>query len=195
MEYVAVIILAAVVFGICYLVDKGFTRIFRGQAQHMSGKAVRLNKKYGSIGLIIAVLGIAGIFAGLTQGWVLIAGGSILLLVGVALVVYYMTFGVFYDTDSFVLTTFGKKSATYAYKDIQTQQLYISYGHIVVELCLSDGRSFQLQLTMKGASAFLDHAFEGWLTQTGKTREECDFHDPDNSCWFPPAEQEKDAEK
>ena len=195
MEYVAVIILAALVFGVCYLVDKGFTRIFRGQAQHMSGKAVRLNKKYGSVGLIIAVLGIAGIFAGLTQGWVLIAGGSVLVLMGVGLVVYYMTFGVFYDTDSFVLTTFGKKSATYSYRDIQTQQLYISYGNIVVELCLSDGRTFHVQLSMKGASAFLDHAFAGWLAQTGKRKEDCDFHDPDNSCWFPPAEQESNSGK
>ena len=188
MEYIAVIILAALVFGICFLVDKGFTKVFRGQSQHMSGKAVRLNKKYGSIGLIIAILGLAGIFSGLSEGWVMIVGGSILLLAGAALVVYYMTFGVFYDTDSFVLTTFGKKSCTYAYKDIRCQQLFNSYGNIVVELTLADGRSFQLQLSMIGAAEFLDHAFAVWLTQTGKTKEECKFHDPDNSCWFPPAE-------
>ena len=191
MEYIAILILAALVFGICYLVDKGFTSLFRGQAQHQSGKAVRLNKKYGSIGLIIAVLGIAGIFSGLTEGWVMLVGGSLLVLMGAGLVVYYMTFGVFYDKDSFVLTTFGKKSTTYTYKAIKTQQLYNSYGNIVVELTMEDNRSFQLQLTMKGATEFLDHAFAAWLEQTGKTKEECTFHDPDNSCWFPPAQQDE----
>ena len=47
MEYLAVIIFAALVFGLCFLVDKGFTKLFRNQAQHHSGQAVRLNKKYG----------------------------------------------------------------------------------------------------------------------------------------------------
>ena len=194
MEYIAVIILAAAVFGICYLVDKGFNKLFRGQAQHMSGKAVRLNKKYGSIGLIIAVLGLAGIFSGLTEGWVMIVGGSILLLVGIALVVYYMTFGVFYDADSFVLTTFGKKSVTYRYQDICAQQLYMNYRNIVVELYMADDRTFQLQLTMNGAVDFLDAAFAGWLQQKKMTKEMCTFHDPDNSCWFPQANPEEKTE-
>ena len=88
MEYVAVIVVMAVVFGGCYLVDKGFTRVFRNQQQHHSGLAVRLNKRYGSFGLILAVLGLAAIFSGLTNGWILIAGGSIILVVGIALVVY-----------------------------------------------------------------------------------------------------------
>ena len=34
-----------------------------------------------------------------------------------------------------------------------------------------------------------------WLAQTGKRKEDCDFYDPDNSCWFPPAEQESNSEK
>ena len=187
MEYIAVIVVAALVFGICYLVDKGFTKLFRSQAQHVSGKAVRLNKKYGSIGLIMVALGVAAIFSGLSTGALMLVCGSVLVLVGIGLVVYYMTFGIFYDDDAFVLTTFGKKSQTYPYKDILTQQLYVSYGNIVVELNLQDQRSFQVQLSMKGAAEFLDHAFAKWLEQNGKTMEECPFHDTKNSCWFPPA--------
>mgnify|MGYP003303651866 CR=1 FL=1 len=34
MEYLAVIIVAAVVFGLCFLVDKAFVKLFRSQAQH-----------------------------------------------------------------------------------------------------------------------------------------------------------------
>ncbi|MBP3305072.1 MAG: hypothetical protein J6L24_03790 [Oscillospiraceae bacterium] len=189
MEYIGVLIVAALVFGVCFLIDKGFTKLFRSQAQHMSGIAVRLNKKYGAIGLILFVLGVAGIFAGLGDSWLLIAGGSLIAVVGIGLVVYYMTFGVFYDSDSFILTTFGRRSTTYRYRDIKGQQLYNSYGNIVIELHMNDGRTVQLQSAMSGVYPFLDKAFEGWCYQKGIQREGCAFHDPDNSCWFPPVEE------
>ena len=79
--YIALIILVGLIFGVCWLIDKGFTKTFRGQVQHATGKAVRLNKKYGSMGLIVAILGIAGIFSGIDSGsWLLLAGGGLLAL-------------------------------------------------------------------------------------------------------------------
>lgn len=189
MKIVAVIIICAAVFGVCFLVDKGFTRLFRSQSQHHSGKAVRLNKRYGSFGLILLLFGVAVLFAGLAEKWLFVVCGGILILVGVGLVTYYMTFGVFYDEDSFVLTTFGKKSATYQYKNITGQKLYITQGqHTLVELYLDDGRTFQIQQAMTGGFDFLDYAFSAWLRQTGKREEDCDFHDPANCCWFPSVE-------
>lgn len=187
MEFIIILLVAALTFGLCYGVDKGFTRLFRSKAQHMSGLSVRLSKRYGSIGLILAVVGLAAVFTGLRDSALLIAGGVVLILVGICLVTYYMTFGVFYDEDGFILTTFGKKSTTYRYSDIQAQQLYTSYGSVVIELHMADQRAVQLQSTMNGVYPFLDHAFEGWLRQTGRVKEECSFHDPDNSCWFPSA--------
>ena len=190
MEYVAVILIAAAVFGMCYLIDKGFVKLFRAQAQHRSGLSVRLSKRYGSIGLVLAVLGVAAVFLGINRedGWVLPVGGGVLIVTGICLVVYYMSFGVFYDGDSFLLTSFGKSTKCYAYKDIKTQQLYNNQGHILIELYLADGNVLQLQSTMVGVYPFLDHAFESWCRQTGNNKEDCSFHDPDNSCWFPPAE-------
>ena len=71
--------------------------------------------------------------------------------------------------------------------DITGQQLYTSAAGVIVELYLAGGASVQLQPGMTGVDAFMNHAFAAWLKQTGKTQEECDFYDPDNSCWFPPA--------
>lgn len=191
MEYIAVAIVAALVFGICFLVDKGFTRLFRSQAQHMSGLAVRLSKRYGSIGLIIAVIGIAAVFLGISKDWVLIAGGAVMVVMGAGLVVYYMSYGVFYDEDSFIFMTFGKKNTTYRYADITAQQLYNNQGHLLIELYMKDGKTVQLQSTMNGCFAFMDHAFAAWLRQTGRKEEDCPFHDPQNSCWFPPVNAEE----
>lgn len=190
MKFAAVIIIAAAVFGICYLADKGFVRAFRSKAQHQSGLAVRLSKRYGSIGIVLAVLGLAAVFMGLNgnDGWALPVCGGVLVVTGLCLGVYYLTFGVFYDENGFVLTTFGKHSVSYTYKDIQYQQLYVGHGQIIVELHMADGNTAQLHSNMEGAYPFLDYAFERWCQQTGRIREDCDFFDPDNSCWFPPME-------
>lgn len=189
MKFVPFLLVAAVVFGVCWLLDRGFSRVFRGKAQHRTGLSVRLNRRYASIGLVVAVLGIAALLQGTAAGWLLPAAGGLLLVVGLCLVIYYMTFGVFYDRDSFVLTTFGKKSVVYRYSQIRCQQLYNSYGNILIELELADGRVLQLQSGMTGVYPFLDTAFEGWLRQKGISEADCPFHDPDNSCWFPTQEE------
>ena len=189
MEYLIVILVAAVIFGFCFVIDKGFTKMFRGTQQHKSGLSVRFNKHYGSMGLILVVLGIAALFSGSFEGMLLYVCGGILVVTGICLVVYYMTFGVFYDEESFVLTTFGKQSKTYRFGEIRAQQLYNSYGNIVIELHLTDGRTVQLQSKMEGIYPFLDKAFEGWLRQTGRCKEDCSFYAPENSCWFPKVEE------
>jgi hypothetical protein len=191
MGIVTILIICALVFGVCFLIDKGFTKLFRSQAQHFSGKAVRLNRRYGSIGLLIAVVGLIGLFMGLPEDWVLIVGGALVVLMGIGLVVYYMGYGVFYDENSFLFMTLGKQTKTYYYNAIRAQQLYNNQGHLLIELHMSDGNVIQLQSTMNGCYEFMDHAFAAWLKQTGKKKEDCPYYDPDNSCWFPPVNEEK----
>lgn len=190
MEFVIVILIMAMTFGMCFLVDKGFTKLFRGQAEHRSGKAVRLNKRFATIGIILVILGLAALFMGLGGTKALLFGGPVVLLMGIGLIVYYMTFGVFYDEESFILTTFGKKSCTYRYADIKEQRLYaIQGGSMVVELTLTDGRAASLQTTMTGALDFLEHAFCAWCRQTGRDPKDCEFHDPSRFMWFPGVEE------
>jgi hypothetical protein len=191
MKIAAIIIIAAVTFGVCFLVDKGFTKLFRNREQHKSGLAVKLNKRYATIGLILAFLGTAAIFTGLKEGKALLIGGIAVVLMGIGLIVYYLTFGVYYDDNSFILASFGKKSETYSFRDIKEQRLYtVTGGSSIVELHLTDGRALSLHSTMEGTYPFLDHAFSAWCRQTGRNPEECTFHDPSQSCWFPNMETE-----
>ncbi len=190
MELAVVIAVAALTFGVCYLFDKGYTNTFRNKIQHHTGLAVRVNKRYAVFGLILTLLGILGIITGITDSLALLIGGIIVLLMGACLITYYMTFGIFYDADSFILTTFGKRSVTYQFSDIRTQQLYvIQGGSLVIELYLSDGRSVNIQSGMEGAYPFLDHAFAAWCRQSGRDPENCPFHDPSNHMWFPIEEE------
>ena len=190
MEIAGVLLVAALTFGVCYLFDKGYTNVFRNKIQHYSGLAVRINKRYAVFGLILTLLGIVAIITGITDGPVLLGGGIIVLLMGAGLITYYLTFGVFYDEDTFLLTTFGKKSRVYRYSDIVHQQLYIVQGgNVVIELHLTDKNAVFVQSTMEGTYPFLDHAFAAWCRQTGRDPESCDFHDPSQSLWFPMEEE------
>ena len=189
MQYFAVIIVAALVFGVCYLFDKGFDKAFRNKAQHKSGLAVRPNKRYAAFGAIMIALGTAAIFAS-AGNTLLLLGGFVVLIIAIGLIVYYTTFGIFYDEDSFIFTSFGKKSVEYRYGDIQSQQLYvIQGGNTLIELHMADGNSVSVQSAMLGVYAFLDTAFAGWCRQKGINSDDCAFYDPANSCWFPGVEE------
>ena len=180
------ILVAVVTFGICYLFDKGFQKYFRNKKQHRSGLAVRLNKMYSIAGVLLSVLGVIAVVNGAVENNILLYGGLLVLLVGVSLCIYHLSFGIFYDEDSFVYTAFGKKDITYRYRDILTQKLYvITGGSIVVELHMADGKAVSVQSNMNGAYPFLDAAFNGWCRQKGVEPESCQFHDPANHLWFP----------
>lgn len=186
MEYV---IIGILVFGVCFLIDKGFKRLFRSQKQHTSGLCVKQNKRYATIGILAVALGIAAVVTGVGDGWVLIVCGSFLVVSGIAFLISYLTFGIYYDEDTFLYQFFGKKSRVFRYGEIQSQKLYVSGRNTVIELYLQDGKTLQLQSGMEGVYPFLDKAFAGWLQQTGRRQEDCDFYDPDNSCWFPGSEE------
>lgn len=190
MTFFLILLIAAAVFGVCFLVDKAFAKLFRSKAQHRSGKAVRANKRYGLFGVILSVLGIMAVCVGIADGSVLLWGGIIVLLMGLGLAVYYLSFGVFYDGDTFLLSRFGKKELAYRFSDIQGQKLYlVQGGNVIIELHMADGGTVSLQSTMDGVYPFLDTAFAAWCLQTGRDPQSCDFHDPSQSLWFPTVEE------
>ena len=186
MEIILVILAA---FGLCFLADKGFTKLFRNRTEHHSGLSLRLNKRFATIGIVLVVIGIAGLMASLEGGTAMLIGSLILLLVGIGLIVYFVSFGIYYDEDGFLVSAFSKKSVSYRYDSIHRQQLYVLQGGgIIVELHMTDGSAVQVTSTMPGYEKFLDYAFACWCRQKGLDPEQCTFHDPKQSIWFPKLE-------
>lgn len=186
MELFLTLLVAAAVFGVCYAVDRLFTKSFRSRAQHRSGLAVRASKRYGIFGVGLSVLGVMAICGGIPEDFALMVGGVLVLLMGLGLAVYYLSFGIFYDGESLLYCRSGKKSVTYLYRQIVGQKLYqIQGGTVVIELHMEDGSALSLQSTMDGVYPFLDTAFAGWCLQLGRDPQSCTFHDPANSLWFP----------
>ena len=189
MSPVTFVIAAALTFGLCFWVDKGYARLFRSKEQHKTGLQVRVSKRYASIGLVLCILGILAVLTGVGGETILLIGGGIVIFIGCGLIGHYLSFGVFYDADTFIVTAFGKKNPVYQFRDIRHQKLYmIQGGSIVVELHMTDGTAVSIHTSMDGAYPFLDHAFHAWCRQTGRNPETCDFHDPGNHLWFPSEE-------
>ena len=185
MQSIVFILAAAAVFGGCYAVDKAFTKAFRSKAQHRSGLAVRVSRMYGVMGVVLSIVGILAIVVGI-QNILLLVGGILVLGMGAAMAVYYLTRGIFYDGESFLVSGFDKKEVIYRYCDIREQRLYlIQGGSVVIELHMADGSAVSLASTMQGVYPFLDTAFAGWCLQTGTDPQQCAFHDPGNHWWFP----------
>ena len=189
MQLIPLLLIVAVIFAICYLVDKTFSKLFRSKAQHRSGLAVRISKTYGIIGTVLIILGVLAVITP-DSGYLLLVGGILVLIMGASLAAYYLTKGIFYDGESFLVSGLMKKGRTYSYRQIREQRLYlIQGGSIVVDLIMDDGSSVSLQSTMSGVYPFLDTAFAGWCLQTGRDPQSCDFHDPSKHWWFPHEEE------
>lgn len=187
MQWIIVLLVVAATFGCCYLLDKGFTRMFRNTDQHKSGLSVRPAKRYFLIGLGLCLLGIMAILSGISgNGKMLLYGGIAVLLFGGVVLAYYAGTGIYYNEDGFVVAALGKKNRTYRFSDITSQSLYlIQGGAISLELHLEQGGSISVNSVMEGMYPFLDHAFAAWCRQKEMEPENCEFHDPSQCVWFP----------
>lgn len=185
-----ILFVAAATFLLCFLIDKGYTRLFRNRAQHRSGLSVRQNKRYGSIGFVLAVIGVAALMTVDLSNIALLVGSGLIILLGVGLIVYYMSSGIYYDDDSFIVESLGKRRLVYRYGQIVHQQLYVLQGGgTIVELHMENGKAVQVVSNMPGYDQFLQYAFRRWCHQKGIAPEKCDFYDPENSVWFPSKEE------
>lgn len=189
MKYLWVVILALLTFGACFGLDKLFSKVFRASRQHRGGLKVTLRKRVAVFGLLMLLLGLVCLLFYWGSPTVVFWSGWILLFMGICMLVYYLSFGVYYDEEGFVYSRFGKKSKLYTYDQILTQQLYNSQGSVLVELQLSDGSTVPVQDSMEGGFAFLDYAFARWLAAKGLTGEDCPFHKPEKCCWFAPQQE------
>ncbi len=186
---IQVLVVMAATFGVMFLLDKGFTKAFRSRRQHQSGRAVKLHKGYGVGSLLLLLLGALTLIQVSREfQWLLLVGGILMLALGAALGVYYLSFGVYYDDSTFLVSAFGRKSQAYRYADIHSQLLYRTAGSLMVELWLADGSHVGLQGAMEGVYPFLDMASRTRLTQLGLKPEDCPWLDPDQSLWFPTRE-------
>ena len=108
---------------------------------------------------------------------------------GGLLLAWYLRFSIRWDSEGFTRQDLLRQKRC-RFEEITGQLLYVTTGGgVLLELQLADGSALSLRSGMDGVYAFMDAAFAGWLKQKGLTEEDCLWHDPEQSCWFPNMEE------
>lgn len=188
MKYLFLLLFAALVFLLCFLVDRGVGAIRRRAS---NAPQVRLPLRYPLTAgiLIVAALGV-GIYALWRRSWTFAAVA--LCFAGVAGYTLYCYLGtrIDYDRETFTFRS-GKTERTFRFCDIDGQRVAVSKRNCCLVLCL--GRDeVVLYGNMQGFHPFLEAAFEAWCLGRGVSPEEQTWRNPANHQWFPDQPEEEE---
>ena len=184
MQYVAPLVLCALVFFLCWCIDTLVKKLFPKKPQQYSGRAVRLPRLSSILGIGLTFLSfVALLFYWEEFSTVVRIACLLTLALGAGLLVQYLSFAVYYDEDGFVYRSLGKKAKTYAYGDIRGQRSILSRSGVVSSLYVGEDE-LQLTSSMKGLNEFLKFAFRRWCEETGTDPESVENH-PQYLTYFP----------
>lgn len=180
-SFLFVILFMALVFGLCFLVDKGAARLI---ARARAASSVRPPLRYPVLAaaLILAAVGCV-VFAVVKQSWLYGAAAAVFLAIGVYALVYYRATGISYTDTHFTFRS-GKRRRTFAFGDIEGQRVAVAKTGVCLVLCLG-AEQVVLYSSMQGFGPFLDSAFQGWCRAKGLDPAGQIWHDPANQQWFP----------
>ena len=177
MFYVYIALFCAVIFGLCYLVDR---LLSRGRSKTAPERTVRQPRRAFVIGVVLAV---AGVFIALfVPGLLGVGGGILIALLGAVLVLSFFSFTIEYDGEGFTCRTL-RGSKRYQYSQITGEQALATRGGIHVMLYVA-GDGVELSEAMQGARAFLSHAYYARCRQKGIAPEDCPPPAPEALVWF-----------
>ena len=159
------LIVAAVVFGLCFLLDRLFQKLFPKSDLQKSKKTVRMPRRCVVFGILLLTVSFAVLlFFG--SDTLLLIGSIVGMLLGALLLGYYFSFSICYNDEAFLYRDLRHRKTQYTYAQILGQRSLMTRSGINVTLLVADD-SVMLTSAMEGASAFLQHAFFRWCGEKG----------------------------
>ena len=183
MKYVLYLLLIAVIFGLVALVDFVFGKLFPKAKVKKTEKAVRAPRYSFIVGILIVFLGIMGLLFYTEADVFLRIGMVIAMVMGLYMAVNYISFGIFYDDETFTYRTLTKKAVTFRYADITGQRSFLARSGLNVTL-LAGETEVPLNGSMQGVADFMNHAFFAWCRQKGLDPDAQEY-DPRTLRYFP----------
>lgn len=181
MTAVILLIIGAITFGLCFLIDWLIKRIKQRKKGTHESHTVRQPTRAIGIGIVLTVAGLAlALFWGQALGlW----GGLVIFLLGVVLIGSYFVFYINYDEESFTYCTIkGKKR--YLYNQIRGEQVIATRSGINVILYMG-GSTVEMSEGMQGVREFLSHAYYARCRQLNIDPAENPPPAPRELLWFP----------
>ena len=139
-KYVFVLIVCAVVFLVCFLIDSLLKLLFPKSRLEKSKQVVRPPRRSAVIGVILTFAGAAMLVKLLPEkGDLLFILGSIVAVIfGVILLCTYFSFVIYYDDEGFLYKAWGHGKQEFRYSQIRGQRSLLTRGGVNTILFVGD---------------------------------------------------------
>ena len=167
-KYVFVLIVCAVVFLVCFLIDSLLKLLFPKSRLEKSKQVVRPPRRSAVIGVILTFAGIAMLVRNLaeTPDALFIIGSIVAVIFGVILLCTYFSFVIYYDDEGFLYKTWGHGKQEFRYSQIRGQRSLLTRGGVNTILFVGE-EEINLYSAMQNLNAFLSKAFFKWCAAKG----------------------------
>ena len=167
-KYVFVLIVCAVVFLVCFLIDSLLKLLFPKSRLEKSKQVVRPPRRSAVIGVILTFAGAAMLVKLLPEkGDLLFILGSIVAVIfGVILLCTYFSFVIYYDDEGFLYKAWGHGKQEFRYSQIRGQRSLLTRGGVNTILFVGK-EEINLYSAMQNLNAFLRKAFFKWCAAKG----------------------------
>ena len=167
-KYVFVLIVCAVVFLVCFLIDSLLKLLFPKSRLEKSKQVVRPPRRSAVIGVILTFAGAAMLVKLLPEkGDLLFILGSIVAVIfGVILLCTYFSFVIYYDDEGFLYKAWGHGKQEFRYSQIRGQRSLLTRGGVNTILFVGE-EEINLYSAMQNLNAFLSKAFFKWCAAKG----------------------------
>ena len=185
MKYVLLLLLCAVVFLVCFLIDKLFALIFPKSKTEKSGNVVRLPRRNAVAGVLLVFVPLVVLLFFIPEGGdtLMTVGCVTAIVLGVILLVNYLSFAIYYDDEGFVYKDLRRKKTSYHYSQIRGQRSVMTRSGVNSILFVGKDE-LNVYSTMQDLNAFLNKAFYKWceIKQIDPASVE---NNPAMFTWFP----------
>lgn len=189
MKYVILVIYAALIFGLCFVVDKVTGWIIR-RCQERDTVKPPLRYPVLTCVLLAAAAGLV-VYAIHVRKLQYLLGTGVFLAVAVYALVYYRSTEITYNKTSFVFHR-GKQKARFHFADIVGQRADVTRKTKCLVLCIGDDQVV-VYSNMQGYRRFLTQAYESWCQAKGLDPAAQPWHDPADTRWFPDMPDDEEA--
>lgn len=189
MKIAALLILCALVFLVCWLVDLGLRKLFPKTELEKGKNVVRPSRKNAIFGVVLTFAAAAVALFRLTEepDVLLTVGCAVAFVMGVILLVTYFSFAIYYDDEKFLLVE-RRKKREFRYDEIRGQRTLMTRGGYNSILFAGDAE-INLYSSMQNVNVFLGKAFFRWCDAKGIDPDGIE-NNPRMMTWFPDPEKE-----
>ena len=160
-KYIFVLIVCAVVFLICFLIDTLFKVIFPKSKLEKSKQVVRPPRILTFAGVAVLIKNLAG-----TPDTLFLIGSIVAIIFGVILLCTYFSVVIYFDDEGFLYKAWGHGKKEFRYSQIRGQRSLLTRGGVNTILFVGD-EEINLYSAMQNLNAFLSKAFFKWCAVKG----------------------------